>query len=185
MKTIFLFLCVFVGVTATAQIPNFSLVNSIDGKTVSLNDYKSGSGVVVIFISTTCPYDEYYYGRIGKLVNDYGGKANVILINPNANETMDAMKRKMAEAGIAVPYLMDNDQLVMKSLNASKTPEAFVLKNKDGQYSVFYHGAIDDNAQVETDVKQQHLVNAINALLASRNPEKVEVRPVGCSIHKK
>lgn len=185
MKRIITIMLVIAGLSASAQIPNFTLLNSLNGKSVSLTDYKSSTGLVIVFVSTTCPYDSYYYSRIAKFISDQSGKVDVLLVNPNASESSDAMKNKMQELGITSPYLVDKDQTLMQSLRATKTPEVFVLKNKGGQFSLFYKGAIDDNAQVESDVNKKYLNDAVNALLAGQNAEQTEVRPVGCNIRKK
>ena len=183
--TLVMVIALFAGFSASAQIPNFTLLNSIDGKSVSLNDYKSSPGLVIVFVSTSCPYDSYYYNRIGKFIADQKGKLEVVLVNPNVSESSDVMKNKMHELGITSPYLIDKDQALMRSLGATKTPEVFVLKNHGGQFSIFYKGAIDDNAQVETDVSKRYLNDSVVALLAGQNPEQSEVRPVGCNIRKK
>lgn len=187
MKRIIMVMLVIAGLSASAQIPNFTLLNSLNGKSVSLTDYKSSNGLVIIFVSTTCPYDSYYYSRIGKFIADQNGKVDVVLVNPNASESIDidAMKNKMGELGITTPYLVDKDQTLMQSLGATKTPEVVVLKNKGGQFSIFYKGSVDDNAQVESDVSKKYLNDSVDALLAGQNAEQKEVRPVGCTIRKK
>ena len=56
----------------------------------------------------------------------------------------------------------------MTNLNAHKSPEVFLLKNEGGKFTVVYHGAIDDNAQVESDVRQNYLRSAIDNMLANK-----------------
>lgn len=185
MKTLIAASLIFLSLSISAQVANFELVNAMNGQNVSLDDYQSSTAVVIIFMSTTCPYDAYYYGRIAKYVLAFQGKLNVLLVNPNVNETPASMKTKANEIGISIPYLIDKDQTLMKSLGATKTPEVFVLKNNGGVFSMFYHGAIDDNAQVETDVSASYLVNATSSLLVGKPWELPEIRPVGCTIRKK
>lgn len=169
------------------QVADFSLTNVITGKTVTLKDYTSSAGVVVIFTSNACPYDNYYYSRIKKYEQEFSGKVPVILVNAHLgeNESGEAMKMKASELGWNMPYLADKDQVLMNNLHASKSPEVFVLKNSGGQFTIFYHGALDDNAQVEADVHEAYLTSAIQAMLAGQKPKQSEVRPVGCTIRKK
>lgn len=167
------------------EVTDFTLKNSVDGKMVSLTDYKSYAGVVVIFVSNDCPYDQYYLNRIKKVTNDYAGKMPVILINSMPGEAAEAMHTKAEQSGIAAPYLADTDQVAMKSLGATRNPEAFVLKNSSGKFSIVYRGAIDDNAQVEADVHQHYLRHAIDLTLEGKPVPNKEVRPVGCIIRKK
>jgi metal-sulfur cluster biosynthetic enzyme len=172
---------------AQAQLPNVSLTNAVDGKNVSLEAYSSGAGVVIIFTSNVCPFDEHYRGRINKLAKEFGGKVPVLLINSHVEptESIEAMTTKAQQAGISVPYLADKDQTLMMSLKATKSPQSFLLKNVNGKLSVVFSGAIDDNAQVENDVRTNYLRDAINAMLNSQPIQAQEVRPSGCSIKKK
>lgn len=172
---------------AHAQLPNITLTNAVDGKNVSLTSYAAGSGVVIIFTSNACPFDESYRGRINKLASEFDGKIPVVLVNSHTdpNESIEAMSRKAQQAGITVPYLADKDQVLMQHLKATKSPQSFLLKNVNGKLSVVYSGAIDDNAQVENDVRTSHLKDAINALLNNQPIQTAEVRPSGCSIKKK
>ena len=50
--------------------PDFKLKN-IDGKLVSLADYKDAKGYLVVFTCNTCPYAQAYEDRIIKLHAKY------------------------------------------------------------------------------------------------------------------
>jgi Redoxin len=169
------------------QVSNFSLTNVLNGKPVSLDTYPSCTGLLIIFTSNTCAYDEYYRGRINKLSNDYQDKVPVLLVNAGTDpaESNDNMVKKAGELGISIPYLADKDQILMQNLGATKSPQAFLLKNNGGKFSVVYRGAIDDNAQVEADVRHAYLKDAIDIMLTNQKIETPEVRPVGCTIRKK
>jgi hypothetical protein len=84
-----------------------------------------------------------------------------------------------------VPYLADKDQTLMQSLKATKSSHAFLLKSSGGKFTIFYNGALDDNAQVEADVRANYLRDAIMAMLAGQAVSAAEVRPVGCNIKRK
>ncbi|MGC3948526.1 MAG: redoxin domain-containing protein [Chryseolinea sp.] len=169
------------------QVSNFTLNNVVNGKPVSLETYPSCSGIALIFTSNTCAFDEYYRGRIAKLSNDYSDRVPVLLINSSieAGDSEEAMAKKAAQLNLRVPYLADKDQALMKQLGANKTPQVFLLKNTAGTFSVVYKGAIDDNAQVEADVRHAYLKDAIDILLTNQSIQTPEVRPMGCSIKKK
>jgi|SRR5688572_11175620 len=169
------------------QVENFSLPNVLTGSSISLDSYPSCSGLVVIFTSNTCAYDEYYRSRISALAKEYLDKVPLLLINSGIEpiESTDNMIRKGKQLKLTVPYLADKEQVVMRQLGATKTPQAFLLKNNGGKFSIVYNGAIDDNAQVQADVRRAFLKDAIDIMLTNQTIETTEVRPVGCSIRKK
>ncbi|MEO5976240.1 MAG: redoxin domain-containing protein [Chryseolinea sp.] len=169
------------------QVQNFSLVNVINNKPVGLENYSSSAGIVVIFTTNTCAFDDYYRARINKLSNDYRDKVPVLLVNSSVDpaESVDNMAKKAQQLSLSMPYLADKDQTLMQSFGASRTPQAFVLRNEGGKFSIIYRGAIDDNAQVEADVHRAYLKDTMDLLLANEKIETQEVRPVGCTIRKK
>ncbi len=68
-----------IGDTAT----DFKLKN-VDNKMVSLSDYKSAKGFIVIFTCNHCPFSIAYQDRIIALDKKYKAKGYpVIAINPN------------------------------------------------------------------------------------------------------
>lgn len=169
------------------EVENFSLTNVITGTPVSLDTYPSCSGVVIIFTTNACAYDEYYRSRITALAKDFQDKVPVLLVNssPETIESSDNMSRKAKQLGLTMPYLADKDQLLMQRLGATKSPQVFLLKNNDGKFSKVYSGAIDDNPQVQAGVRHAYLKDAIDIMLTNQKIETPEVRPVGCSIRKK
>jgi hypothetical protein len=167
------------------ELKNFQLTNVLNNQVVSLDTYPSCEGMVIIFTSNSCPYDEYYRNRIAKLAQNYHERVPVLLVNSNPDEANEAMLKKAKQLSLSLPYLADKDQLLMTNLNAKKSPEAFLLKNSNGKFSVVYHGAIDDNPQVESDVRQNYLRDAVDILLSKQSITTPEVRPVGCNLKKK
>jgi peroxiredoxin len=169
------------------EVKNFKLVNVLNSQTVSLDSYAGTEGMVLIFTSNSCPYDEYYRKRIEALSQAYPDRVPLILVNSHTEPTELAqqMQEKAKQLQLTIPYLADKDQTLMTDLDVRKSPEAFLLKNVNGKFSIVYRGAIDDNAQVEADVRHHYLRDAIEAMLTSEKIAVPEVRPVGCNVKRK
>ena len=189
MRRLLIGILVAVSFSVVAQTPvqNFTLTNVVDGASVSLESYPSCSGLVVLFTSNTCPYDGYYTARLKHLITTYQGKIQFLLVNSYQEPEESAIKMKSAYDSwtLPVPYLADKDQAAMECLGARKSPEAFLLKNNGGKFTVVYSGSIDDNAQVSAAVTESYLRSAIDKLLAGQQINTPTVRAIGCSIRKK
>jgi len=166
---------------------DFSLKN-IDGKMVSLSDYKDTKGVIVIFTCNTCPFAVAYEDRIVALDKKYASKGYpVIAIMPNNTEVkpgdnLDAMKKRAESKGFTFPYLIDEEQEVYPKFGATKTPHVFVLQKGDGMNIVEYIGAIDDNYKDASSVNTKYVEEAVDALLEGKDIEQKETKAIGCSI---
>ncbi|HYG01717.1 MAG TPA: redoxin domain-containing protein [Chryseosolibacter sp.] len=184
---IFSFLSLVTVQAFTQELTKFELTNVLNNQTISLETYPSCEGLVIIFTSNDCPYDDYYRNRIEKLAETYNDRVPVLLVNSNTDpaESNENMVKEAKQSGITVPYLADKDQTLMTTLEARKSPEAFLLRNNGGKFTVVYHGAIDDNPQVEADVRKSYLRDAIDIMLSKQQVATPEVRPVGCSLKKK
>jgi protein-disulfide isomerase-like protein with CxxC motif len=185
-KTILPALVLFIiGAANAQQVTNFSLNNVLNGKPVTLDTYPSCAGLVIIFTSNVCAYDEYYRDRIARISSAHQD-VPVLFVNAGLEpqESIENMKRKAKELAPDVPYLADKEQKLMRQLGATKTPQAFLLKNNNGKFSVVFRGAIDDNPQVAADVRHAYLEDAIDIMLTNQKIETPEVRPVGCTIRK-
>lgn len=167
---------------------DFKLEN-VDGKMVSMVNYKSAKGFIVIFTCNTCPYAKAYESRIIDLDKKFSEKGfPVLAINPNdvaqqPDDSMEAMKKRATEKGYTFPYLRDDSQEVTKAFGATKTPHVYVLnKESSGKYRVEFIGAIDDSPNDPTDVSKRYVEDAINALLSGDKPLVTEKRAIGCTI---
>ncbi len=172
-----------VGDTAT----DFSL-KGVDGKFVSMSDYKDAKGFIIIFTCNTCPVVKQYEDRINALHEKYADQGYpLIAINPNdpsiqPGDSMEKMKVRAKEKGFKFPYLFDAGQTVYPQYGATKTPHVFLL---DASLIVRYIGAIDDNARSAESVGVKYLENAIAALEKGKNPDPNFTKAVGCSIKAK
>jgi len=175
------------GVTVGDGAPTFNLKN-IDGKKVSLDDYKDRNGVVVIFTCNHCPYAKAYEDRIIALDQKYKGEGwPVIAINPNdpksyPSDSYPNMKKRAKEKGFTFPYLFDETQDIARSYGATRTPHVFILKKDGEDFKVAYIGAIDDNYKDESAVEEKYVENAIEALRSGKEVNPSLTKAIGCGI---
>jgi peroxiredoxin len=166
---------------------DFSLEN-IDGKMVSLSDYKEAKGFIVVFTCNTCPYAVAYEDRVEALNKKYADKGYpVIAIMPNntdvkPGDNMEAMKARAKAKGFTFPYLMDKGQKIYPQYGATKTPHVYLLEKTKKGNVVKYIGAIDDNYKDANAVKTKYVENAVDALLKGKEIEVKETRAIGCTI---
>ncbi|HYF03431.1 MAG TPA: thioredoxin family protein, partial [Patescibacteria group bacterium] len=166
---------------------DFSLKN-VDGKTVSLSDFKNQKGAVVIFTCNHCPYSVAYEDRIIELHNEFAAKGYpVVAINPNdpvrqPEDAFEKMKIRAKEKGFPFVYLADETQEITRAYGATRTPHVFLLKNDDGKMVVSYIGAIDENTEDASEVKEPYVADAINALLKGETPKIAVTKAIGCTI---
>ncbi|AFD06428.1 thioredoxin family protein [Solitalea canadensis] len=166
---------------------DFKLKN-VNGKQVSMADYKSAKGYIVVFTCNHCPYAKAYENRIIALDKKYAVKGYpVIAINPNdpvayPEDSFDNMKKRSTEKKYSFPYLIDESQNVAKAYGATKTPHVFILQKTSAGDMVEYIGAIDNDTEGNDDSKIKYVENAVDALLQNKKPETTLTKAVGCSI---
>ena len=175
-----------IGDTAT----DFSLKN-VDGQYVSMSDYPDAKGFIVIFSCNHCPYVVAYEDRMIELHNEFAPKGfPLIAINSNDPEVQpqdsyELMQVRAKEKNFPFPYVFDEGQKVLPHYGATRTPHVYLLERVGDELKVAYIGAIDDNYQDASQVKEKYLANAIEALLNGQRPEPDFTRAIGCTIKKK
>ena len=166
---------------------DFKLKN-VDGKMVSLADFKNSKGVVVVFTCNHCPYAKKYEDRIIALDQKYKAKGYpVVAIMPNdvdavTEDSYDNMQKRAKEKHYGFPFLLDESQATAQAFGATRTPHVFVLQNVNSAFVVKYIGAIDDNSDDAKDVKEKYVENAIDALLAGKPVSPDFTKAIGCTI---
>jgi peroxiredoxin len=197
MKLISIFFVIFFSLYNTDsvlqtgnKIENFTLVNTVNNRPVSLSDYAASKGVVIVFTSNYCPYSKLYEDRIIALANQFESQGiKFLLVNSNTSadnidDTVEEMTRYAREKAWHIPYLADKEHMLSGRLGATKTPEAFVLQNTGSGFIVKYKGAIDDNPQLPNAASAFYLRDALNAVVNKRNLANIEKRATGCMIKK-
>ncbi len=165
-------------------------LKDVDGKMVSLADFKEAKGFIVIFTCNTCPVSVANEDRIIALNEKYQGLGYpVVAINPNnpkisEGDSYELMKARAKEKGFNFPYLLDDGQKVYPKYGASKTPHVYVLNKEDNGLRVKYIGSIDDSARNAGAVKTKYVENAVDALIKGSPIEVASTKAIGCSIKK-
>jgi len=140
--------------------------------------------LLVVFLSTECPYVMATQGRINAYARQYAGKVRVLGINANDTDThpkesLAGMRAQAAGQGFVFPYLKDAPQTTTRTFGAACTPDFFLF---DGQRKLAYRGRMDDNWGDAAKVTARDLEGATEALLAGRPVAGPQVPSRGCSI---
>lgn len=160
-------------------------LKSVDNKMYSMADYKDAKGFIVVFTCNHCPFAVKYEDRIIDLAKKYKSKGYVLLaINPNdpaaqPEDSFELMQKRAKEKKFTFPYLFDEGQKIYPQYGATKTPHVFLL---DKNLVVKYIGAIDDNVEDASQVKEKYLENAIAALEKGEEPTPNTTKAIGCTI---
>jgi len=169
-------------------VKDFKLRN-VDGKYISLSDYKSAKGFIIIFTCNHCPFAKLYPPRFNELHSKFLPKG-VPLIAISSTDTVQyeedtypLMVEKANNEHFLFPYLMDGNQNVAKNFNAQKTPHAYVIWKENGQWVVKYDGAFDDNGQEPEKVENKYVEAAVEALLENKKIEITQTKSIGCQIY--
>ncbi|HYG00851.1 MAG TPA: thioredoxin family protein [Chryseosolibacter sp.] len=168
-------------------VADFKLKN-VDGKSLSLSDFKDAKGIILIFDCNTCPFSKAYNERIIALDKTFSGKGfPVVAINSNdpvvsPGDSYDEMVKHAKSKGYTFPYLFDETQSVAKAFGATNTPHVFVLNRDGDKFNVAYIGAIDNNARDEAGADKKYVEDAVNALLEGKDVSTTKTKAIGCTI---
>ncbi len=168
-----------------SSIPQATVkMKNIDGKSLSIDDIKGTKGTLVIFSCNHCPYVKAWQSRFVALGNSYQKKGiGVIAINPNdpavyPEDSYEVMQERARDNQYQFPYVVDATSDVARAFGATHTPEAFLF---DSEGRLVYHGAIDDDLQIDK-VTKQYLSDALDALIDGKPIPTPETKSVGCGI---
>ncbi len=176
-----------------ATAPAFNLPG-VDGRNWSLNDFADARILVVAFTCNHCPTAQYYEERIKQIVTDYKSKGvALVAIMPNdpmsvrldelgwtdLSDSFAEMKIRARDHQFNFPYLYDGEtEGVSRTYGPVATPHVFVF---DAERKLRYEGAIDNSQRIE-HVTINYLRDALDSLIAGREPPVTQTKAVGCSI---
>lgn len=168
-----------------ANIPQADYkMKDVSGKMISLNETKTGKGLLVIFSCNTCPYVKLSESRI-KEYSDYclANGIGCALINSNEaqrseDDSFDEMQKYFAKQNLKCVYTVDEKSQLANAFGATRTPQCFLFNSK----GLVYKGAIDDNVKDPAAVKAPYLKDALASLLKNETPKMQETKSIGCTI---
>ncbi len=195
LKSLFaaIFLSLFVFAETQAQykvgdvVADFNLKN-VNNKNVSLSQFSSAKGFIVVFTCNTCPVAVKYEKRVEQLNKEFSSKSfPVIAISSNdvlakPDDSYEEMQKKAKKEAYSYPYLYDESQQVAKLFGATHTPHAFVVAKEGDKMVVKYIGAIDNNADDASKADKKYVADAVNALLTGKSPVVTATKAIGCGI---
>ncbi|MDP6340172.1 MAG: thioredoxin family protein [Candidatus Marinimicrobia bacterium] len=160
-------------------------MTDISGKVVSLNDVKMKNGLLVNFTCNTCPWVVAWQDRYNVLAETSAKNSiGFITVNPNTRirdrgESLDDMRDFAKKYGHNFLYTLDKGAQLATAFGATKTPHIYLF---DGSGKLVYRGAIDDNARKPSKVKENYLMDAIQAVGQGKKIKLAETKALGCSI---
>ena len=167
-----------------AACPDFRLP-AVDGKSYGRDDFGAAPVLVVMFICNHCPDVQAVEDRMIGLAREYrdrGVQFVGICANDAASypdDAFDKLAARWRSKGYGFPYLHDESQAAARAFGAVCTPDIFVY---DRQRALAYRGRIDDSWKEPAKVTRRELAEALDALLAGRQPALDQKPSLGCSI---
>ena len=157
----------------------------ISGNYLSLNEARDKNGLLVIFSCNTCPWVLRWEDRYVTLAKQYTPKGiGVIAVNSNENnfdsvDNLDEMRKHAKKNNYNFPYVQDFGSRLAREFGATRTPHIFLF---NGDNTLVYRGAIDDNAKDARKVDEPFLANAIDAMLGGNPIAVASTKALGCGI---
>ena len=157
----------------------------ISGNYLSLNEARDKNGLLVIFSCNTCPWVLRWEDRYVTLAKQYTPKGvGVIAVNSNENnfdsvDNLDEMRKHAQKNNYNFPYVQDFGSRLAREFGATRTPHIFLF---NGDNTLVYRGAIDDNAKDARKVDEPFLANAIDAMLGGNPIAVASTKALGCGI---
>lgn len=161
--------------------PDWKGLPGVDGKNHDLAEYAKAKVLVLVVTCNHCICCQSYEERFNQFTKNYRDKdVQVVALSCNRNQAdqLEPMKERAREQKFLFPYLYDGSQKFGRSYGVNTTPHIFVL---DRNRKIAYMGAFDDS-KAPTKVQKHFVADAVEALLAGRQPVVTETRPRGCEI---
>jgi peroxiredoxin len=171
--------------------PDFSLPDTVSGRTIHLSDFAGTPGLLMMFICNHCPFVKHVRDQLAVIGREYQPRGIAIVaissndVQAHPDDAPAKMKHEAAEAGYSFPYLYDESQSVAKAYRAACTPDFFLF---DRSRHLCYRGQLDasrpakylDNRHIASDGRD--LRTALEALLAGDPAPQPQLPSLGCNI---
>ena len=160
-------------------------MEDVSERSLSLNDISEENGLMVLFISNTCPW-VLHYEEIILEISNYAEQNDigVVALNPNEGyrergDNMEEMIKHADKIDYGFPYLLDENHQIADAFGARRTPEIYLFNSES---TLVYRGAIDDKTIDPNGIQTSHLRLAIDSILSGESVATSTTPLVGCTI---
>ena len=155
-------------------VPDFE-VTSLEGHRVSLRAAMGEQkAVVVVFLSTVCPYARYFARHLRELGEAYGRRGVLFVgIYSNNWESREEVAEDVRQRQFSFTVAKDEGHQAAVRLGAARTPEAFLV---DSAGRLRYRG------WVKSKQESPDLQRALDAVLEGRRVPRALTKAFGCAI---
>jgi hypothetical protein len=178
-------------VLAAQAAPDFTAIDSISGKSITLSQFK-GKIVVLEWTNALCPFVKKHYG-IGNMqkLQQAATRDGVVWISINSGAEGNqgfladdaAVKAEIADKKSAPSYYVRDTQGKIGKLFAAKTtPHMFVI---DASGALVYQGAIDSISSADpADIagSTNFVTQALAEIKTGKPVSNAMTQPYGCSV---
>jgi peroxiredoxin len=171
------------GISIGERAQEFDLPDT-EGARHRLEDVDGATATVIVFTCNHCPYALAWHERLVAVGRDYADRGvRFLAINSNdaqryPADSYEAMQERVRKEQWPFPYLHDESQEVARAFGAKVTPDVFVL---DRDLRLRYRGAPDTDYG-DPSQNASWLREALDEVVAGREPTRPETEPVGCSV---
>lgn len=162
---------------------NFRLEDQTGGSH-ELYRMKDAKAIVLYFQGNGCPIVRKSVPEIKAIRDEFKPKGvEFFMINANPLDDKKSIEEEAKEFQIDIPIMMDTTQVVTQDFGTKRTAEAIVIV-PDG-WKIVYRGAISDRQEYGYErPRSEHewLCDALNAVLAGKEPEVKITETKGCLI---
>jgi hypothetical protein len=162
----------------------------IDGKSIFSLAAPGTKYITAIFVATDCPISNRYLPLLARLAKQFAPRGiRLWLVYPNPADTLAAVRTHQSQypAAASLPQLIAPDSLFLTQAHVHVTPEAALFREDAVMAQpILWHGRIDDRyltfGTQRPAATRHDLADALNAVLAGRQPAAPAAPPVGCAI---
>lgn len=159
-------------------------LNDVDGVERTAADWREAKTIVYCILGTECPVSNGHAPQMQRLADRYAPQGvRFIGIYAESTVTAEEARKHGEEYSLKFPRLLDPQHSLIAQTGA-KTMPTFIVARPDG--TIAYRGRLDDRWSPEgirrDEPRTHELADAIDAVLAGREPTVAETRTYGCPL---
>jgi hypothetical protein len=167
---------------SVAAVPSMTLVDTSGVTTTLPGDLARSKLTVIVFYSEHCPCFRVHESRLRELAKTYAPLGvRMIIVDSEVSATAERDARAAVERGLPA-IAIDPGAKLADALDADYATYTVVL---DAGGRVRYRGGIDSDRDHLRDDTDSYLRNALDDLVAGREPRVAEGKALGCALQKR